>query len=148
MSQRPQHKIVVPSRLGAAAAVQQRVLLELAKLGYSDNAQFAVRLAMDEATCNAIRHGNRNDPRKTLTFEYAVDRKEARIWITDQGQGFEPRRVPDPTARKNLDRPCGRGVMLIRSYMSRVRYSRGGRRILMVKLRRCPKPTDPPRRNP
>lgn len=142
MSPRPVQSVVIPSRAEAAAGVQQDILAELRRQGYSENAQFAVRLALDEALCNAIRHGNRNDPRKTLTIEYAINGEAARIWITDEGPGFEPSRLPNPTARKNLDRPCGRGVMLIRSYMSRVRYSRGGRRILMVKFRNCRKPVD------
>lgn len=148
MRQQPIQKVVVPSQPEAAAGVQQDILAELRKHGYSENAQFAVRLALDEAVCNAIRHGNRSNPIKTLTIEYRVDDQAARIWVTDEGPGFEPARLPNPTSRRNLERPCGRGVMLIRSYMSRVRYSRGGRRVLMVKFRNCRKPVDQPRQRP
>ena len=59
-----------------------------------------------------------------------------RIEIADQGPGFDPQDVPDPTADENLEKPGGRGVMLMRAYMDKVTFNRRGNRVSMVKLNR------------
>ncbi|MCC7146814.1 MAG: ATP-binding protein [Phycisphaeraceae bacterium] len=134
------HSYVVVSRPEAVYPVQQEILRLSKDAGFCEEALFAIRLALDEACCNAIRHGNRNDPTKHVTIRFQLDDQAARISVMDEGAGFKPSVVPDPTRAENLVRPSGRGVMLIRRYMSRVRYSQGGRCITMVKFRDCPRP--------
>lgn len=101
--------------------------------GYPKAATFAVRLALEEAMTNAFRHGLKDLPDDTpITIEYAVDKDRVRIAVEDPGPGFDPSDVPDPTAEENLTRPGGRGLLLIRSYMTQADFKNQGRRLEMV----------------
>ena len=89
------------------------------------------RLCLDEIVSNAIRHGNRMDPERTCRLTlFEIDRG----WcarIEDEGSGFDPRRLPDPLI--NVESEHGRGVFLVRSFMDRVTYYRGGRCVQLEK---------------
>ena len=82
------------------------------------------------------RPGNRLDPSKHVQLEYDVDAERIEISITDEGEGFDPCCIPDPTCDENLEKPCGRGIMLIRAYMDEVRYRDDGREVYFVKRRK------------
>ncbi len=109
--------------------IQQDILGVLARYGYDDAACFAVRTAIEEAVSNAIHHGNNNDPRRMVTIEYAADEAAIEIEIEDEGAGFDPESVPDPTRPENVDIPSGRGIMLMRVYMSEVEFAPAGNRV-------------------
>lgn len=128
-------KLVVPSRLEEVSRVEQELLGRLAELGYEGADCFAVKLAMEEALANAIKHGNAGDPAKQVEICYQADANEIRISVEDEGPGFDPQDVPDPTLDENLERPFGRGVMLMRTYMTDVAYNARGNRVEMVKRR-------------
>jgi len=132
--------IVIPSRLEEAPQVQQEVVDELQSRDYPSEAVFAVRLAMDEALSNAIRHGNGSDPEKTVTTRFTCTDRKITISIEDQGPGFVPDELPDPTAKENLERPHGRGVMLMNAYMTDVSYANQGRKVILTKHRDCQLP--------
>ena len=102
-------------------------------MGYSEGDQFAIKLALEEGLNNAIKHGNAYDPAKTVQVTFAVTPQQVDISITDEGQGFDPARVPDPTCDENLEKPCGRGIMLMRAYMDEVHYNPCGNQVRMVK---------------
>ena len=84
---------------------------------------------------NAIKHGNQFDRNKKVRIAYKVDRERFDVHISDEGCGFDPADVPDPTAIENLERPCGRGLMLMRYYMTEVNFSSSGNSVRMTKLR-------------
>jgi serine/threonine-protein kinase RsbW len=128
--------MVIPSELEAAGRVQRQVLQSLSRLGYGEACAFAIRLAMEEALCNAIKHGNGMNPRKQVKVQCDIDARQAVIIITDQGAGFDPAKVPDPTADENLEKPSGRGIMLMRAYMDEVCFSDRGNQVRMVKHNR------------
>ena len=88
---------------------------------------------MEEALVNAIKHGNGSDPSKTVTVGFAIDADSIELTIRDQGEGFDPSTVPDPTTVENIQRPSGRGIMLMRAYMDRVDYADGGRTVRLLK---------------
>ena len=92
-------------------------------------------LALEEALVNAIKHGNRMDSAKTVTVRYAVGAKRIVIEIQDQGPGFNPGSVPDPTLPENLENPSGRGLMLMRVYMDDVKHLGCGNCVRMTKSR-------------
>lgn len=125
--------LVIPTDLKAARPIESEVLELARSQGYSDEAAFAIKLALEEALTNAMKHGNRSDASKSVTVEYEVGPKRTVIEVTDEGKGFEPHAVPDPTADENLECPTGRGIMLMRAYMDEVTYSRGGRTVRLVK---------------
>jgi len=111
----------------------------LAARGYEDGSMFAVRLAIEEAVVNAFRHGNLSDPKKVVFFRATIDDARAEFEVEDQGPGFDPRLIPDPTDEDNLEIPSGRGVMLIKAYMTEVEYVKPGNRLRMALV----KPTSP-----
>ena len=127
-------KWVIPSDYDAGQEVQQRILTDAERSGFSANSLFALRLALDEAMVNAIKHGNRLDPKKKVRVEATVTPEAVRIEIEDEGPGFDRGCIPDPTAVENLCKCCGRGILLIESYMNGARWDRGGRRLRMVRF--------------
>jgi serine/threonine-protein kinase RsbW len=114
------------------------VVVELAAAGYSEKDQFAVRLALDEALANGVKHGNRQDPAKWVTFRYLVTPETVLAEVEDQGAGFDPDEVPDPLAPENLERASGRGLFLMRIYMTWVRHNERGNRVTLCKQRTLP----------
>jgi len=140
MGQSPKTRLVIPSKPTELPAVLRIIIDEALAKGYGKDEVFAIRLCLDEAVSNAIHHGNQDDPTKTVSIDYSIDDRAARIDIIDQGCGFCPDNLPDPTLQENLTSPSGRGVMLIESYMSEVRYNQTGNCISMVKYKGCKLP--------
>jgi len=130
----------IPSTNTAAAQVQQQVVDAIQGHDYKREAIFAVRLALDEALVNAVKHGNQNDPDKTIRVDFEIDDVRMVIKITDEGTGFKPQDLPDPTAEENLSRPNGRGVMLMRAYMTTVDFNDEGNRVILTKRHDCNRP--------
>lgn len=130
----------IPSTNAAAAQVQQQVVELIQAHGYKREAVFAVRLALDEALVNAVKHGNQNDPNKTVHVDFEIDDQRLIIQVEDQGVGFVPDELPDPTAEENLSRPNGRGVMLMRAYMTDVDFNKQGNRVILTKRADCDRP--------
>ena len=145
MAQRPTTTLVFPSVLQEARKVIESIIRDVKQQGYDQRLVFAIRLALDEALQNAIQHGNRGDPGKRVVVEYSVTGRDFRTSITDEGPGFAPDQLPDPTARDNLEKLSGRGVMLMKAYMSRVDFNKRGNRVTLIKMRHCPLPRVPKR---
>ena len=101
--------------------------------GFSEKELFSIALALDEVLTNAIRHGNRRDASKRVFVEYTIDHRHLRVTVCDEGEGFKARQVPDPTLDENLDKPSGRGVMLLRNCMNEVIYNERGNCVTLVK---------------
>ncbi len=133
-------KMVIPSNLTELPGVLQAIVEPAEAQGFGKEEVFAIRLSLDEAITNAIHHGNKNNPNKKVTIEYIVDDQTVRIEVTDEGPGFKPKDLPDPTSEENLTTPCGRGVMLIEAYMTEVRFNPKGNRITMIKRKGCKLP--------
>jgi serine/threonine-protein kinase RsbW len=109
--------------------VQSDVNDALTGCGYGEAASFAIRLALEEALVNGFRHGNKGNPSKHVTVECKIDPQGVELVVIDEGEGFDPGSVPDPTADENIDIPSGRGIMLMRAYMSSVEYLHPGNRL-------------------
>jgi serine/threonine-protein kinase RsbW len=96
-----------------------------------DAVVFAVRLATEEALANAVRHGHGGDPSLSLRVEAEVSPQSVMVSVQDAGPGFDPASVPDPTADENLTIASGRGLALIRAFMTEVEVPPPGNRIVM-----------------
>lgn len=127
---------VIPSDLSAARRLQEEIEESLHHVHYSEQEIFAIKMAVEEALVNAIKHGNQMDPGKSVKVSYRVEHEQFDISITDEGPGFDPTDVPDPTAPENLERPCGRGLLLMRYYMTDVTFADRGNTISMNKVRK------------
>jgi serine/threonine-protein kinase RsbW len=129
-------EITVPNDLAAAKAPEETILDAVSRCGYNQNIAFAVKLALEEAMTNAFRHGNKCDPAKHIRIRYRVTPERIDIEVCDEGEGFAPESVPDPTLPEYIDRPHGRGIMLMRAYLDEVTYARNGSIVRLVKLNR------------
>ena len=126
-------EIELPSERGASRLVTDELLEQLGHHGWSPSDIFAIHLAAEEALVNAIVHGNKLDPAKKVQVACEVGPELVRIRITDQGEGFDPARVPDCTLEERLEVPSGRGVMLMKSFMTRIEYNAKGNSVLLEK---------------
>ena len=124
---------VIPSDLAGMRTVQSPVMEGVAAHGFDDDATHAIRLALEEGLINAIKHGNKLNPKKRVTVDATITDKFAEITIKDEGNGFARADVPDPLHEDNLEKPSGRGLLLIESYMTEVSYSDSGRCVKMIR---------------
>ena len=101
--------------------------------GIDEDIVFDIHVGFEEALRNAMIHGNKMDPGKKVTIETKVDANIVFICVEDEGEGFAPEALPDPTLNENLLKEGGRGVYLTQHLMDEVRYENGGRRVVMKK---------------
>ncbi len=125
----------LPSVCGAGHQFLAALLDALKRSEWSEREIFGVHLAVEEALVNAIRHGNRSDENKQVRVNCKLEGDHLQLEIVDEGRGFDPGEVPDCTDAQFIHRPNGRGIMLMRKYMSRVEYMDGGHRVVMEKRR-------------
>lgn len=90
-----------------------------------------ILISVTEAVNNAIIHGNQKDVEKEVKIELSKEDRTLTILVTDQGEGFDPKNVPDPTLEENLEKLGGRGVFLIQQLSDIVSYSDNGRTVEM-----------------
>ena len=104
--------------------------------GFEEEDEQKIEMAVHESLINAIWHGNKNDPAKQVWLKFRIFGDRLEIRVRDQGNGFDPDRVPDPLAESNLLKVSGRGIFLIRAYVDefRVRSVPGsGTEVTLVK---------------
>ena len=126
------HRFVIENSADEIRSVQDRVIKEAVARGHDEAACFAIRLALEEALTNAFKHGNRDHPDRTVSLECRIDADAVELEVEDEGEGFDPRSVPDPTTVENVEIPSGRGIILMRSFMTDVRFFPPGNRLRMV----------------
>jgi serine/threonine-protein kinase RsbW len=134
--------VVIPSDAIRGLQVQSDILHLAQTHQYSERELFAIRLSVEEAVVNAIKHGNGSDPSKSVRIDYEVNHELVWVRIEDEGPGFDPAQVPDPTSPEFIECPSGRGLLLMRYYMSEVQHSARGNCVEMVKRRGEARPDD------
>jgi len=90
------------------------------------------RVGLTEALSNAMLYGNGSDPQKRVRVEVTVRVEEVAVRVTDQGEGFDPTLVPDPTLPDNISKSGGRGIFLMKSLMDEVRFNERGDSVTLV----------------
>ncbi|HEU4710232.1 MAG TPA: ATP-binding protein [Pyrinomonadaceae bacterium] len=128
----------MPSRIDTVATAAAAVAEFLNRSGISEEAAFGIDMAVREAVTNAVLHGNRQDESKTVDVTLKSSPDAVEISVHDQGAGFNPDEVPDPTAAENILKSSGRGIFFMRTFMDEVDWSirpGGGTTVRMVKRR-------------
>ena len=132
---RYEERLVLKSTLECVSKARESLLSAAQEHGYDSNCCFGLRLALEEALSNAIQHGNHNNPGKAVTVKLSVDRGRVQIEITDEGEGFDVQAVPDPRRSENLLIPAGRGLVLMRAFMTEVIFTPPGNQVCMTFVR-------------
>ncbi|WP_417847738.1 ATP-binding protein [Thalassoglobus sp.] len=128
-------EVTIPSDTSQGHEVQERILTQLEQVGFTDRDLFGVKLALEEGIVNAIKHGNGMDPNKNVFVKCEYDGELVRVIIEDEGPGFDINDVPDPTDDDNLEKPSGRGLMLMKAFMTNIEYNDSGNRVTLEKKR-------------
>jgi serine/threonine-protein kinase RsbW len=118
-----------------ALRVAELVAGEMAQQGYPQGDCFAMKLALDEAISNAVRHGNRGNPAKLVHVRVHLDRWRVLAEVEDEGEGFDPEDVPDPREPEALHRPGGRGLLLMRHFATWLLLHEPGNRVTLCRCR-------------
>jgi serine/threonine-protein kinase RsbW len=126
---------VIANDPAAGRQLLDQLLQHLETLHWARREIFGIQLAVDEALVNAILHGNGLDESKHIHFCCWLSPRKIRVEITDEGPGFDPTCLPDPTDAAHVDRPCGRGVMLMRAFMSHIEFHQRGNKVVLEKVR-------------
>jgi serine/threonine-protein kinase RsbW len=111
-------------------------LAALGDAGWEGSELFHIQMAAEEALVNAVTHGNNEDESKSVEIEFRVSPKVVTLRFKDEGSGFNPESLPDPTADENLESVHGRGVFLITQMMTEVCYNDCGNEVTMTKRRK------------
>jgi serine/threonine-protein kinase RsbW len=116
------------STLESADQIEHLVMEHAQRAGFDSKALDQISLAVHETAVNAVMHGNRQSTEKKVTVDICVTAGQFRITIADEGDGFDPAKVPDPLADQELFRERGRGIYLSRALMDEyeVRPRAGG----------------------
>ncbi len=101
---------------------------------------FNFRVCLAEAIANAIIYGNGHDPRKRVRVEVEVHSERVVARVTDQGVGFDPSLIPDPTIPANVSRTHGRGLFLMKKLVDEVHFNAKGNEVTLV-IRRVTSPS-------
>lgn len=127
------HQLELPNDLGAIERSVDYLLDRCRDAGFDESRlRLNFRVGVAEALANAMMYGNGRDPAKHVKLEAWCAPERVRIRITDQGAGFDPRDLPDPTLPQNVSRSHGRGVFLIRELMDEVAFNEQGNSVEMV----------------
>ncbi|MBN1309395.1 MAG: ATP-binding protein [Chitinispirillaceae bacterium] len=109
------------------------ILSAMDAAGYPDESIRKMKIVLTELLVNAIVHGNRRDRTKRVSIGHTIDRGRAVISVMDEGEGFDPSILSDPTLPENLDRPWGRGLFIVRHYVDSITFNSTGNRVTIVK---------------
>jgi serine/threonine-protein kinase RsbW len=90
------------------------------------------RVGLTEALSNAMLYGNARDPGKRVRVEVTVRMEQVTARVTDEGPGFDPTTIPDPTLPGNVDKPGGRGIFLMKSLMDEVLFNEEGNSVTLI----------------
>ncbi len=129
-------ELTIRSKLDELEAVQKLIGQATLAFGLNEDIAYWLELTISESMINAIRHGNRSDPTKHAYLRISFDGENVEIIVEDQGEGFKLDELADPTREENLLKPCGRGILIIRSFMDKVIVTSkegGGTRLRMLK---------------
>ena len=126
---------LVPSKLSRILGVNRLISFLSAEFGFPpEESRVNLPMVVDEALSNAIVHGNRSDENLKVHVRIYISSSRIRIQIEDQGEGFIPEDVEDPTEQENIYKGSGRGIYLLKELMDSVVFKKGGRLIELEKL--------------
>jgi serine/threonine-protein kinase RsbW len=125
-------KIKIESRVISLRIVENAIDEATNEIGISQDNYGKILVSTLEAVNNAILHGNQSDPEKFVEIEIIFKGNELKIKVIDEGLGFRPNEVPDPTVHENIEALNGRGVYLMSRLADKIKYSKKGNSVTMI----------------
>lgn len=129
----------VPNDLASIEEAVEFVMRKCAHCGEDPRRlRLNLRVGLTEALANAMMYGNGRDPSKRVKVEVAFQDSAITARVTDEGGGFDPGHVPDPTRAENLFKVQGRGIFLMRKLLDEVHFNDAGNSVtLVLRLPQC-----------
>jgi serine/threonine-protein kinase RsbW len=121
--------------MATAHKLIDQVMEQLELYEWSNKEKFAINMALEEALVNAVQHGNDSDPNKNVHFTCNLNDDLISVRIEDEGPGFDPDAIPDPTDEEHIMTAHGRGVLLIKNFVTRTKWNEKGNVIEFEKER-------------
>jgi serine/threonine-protein kinase RsbW len=125
-------KIRIESQVGNLRIVENAIDEATISIGISQDNYGKILVSAMEAVNNAILHGNKSDPEKIVDIEITYERKQLKIKVSDEGSGFKPEAVPDPTTPENIEALNGRGIYLMLHLADNIKYNEKGNEVTMT----------------
>ena len=129
------HECTFPSSMDTAHEIIDKIVAEIEQRHWSSKDRFAVQMALEEAFVNAVMHGNQFDPSKIVRFSCELTDSRFVFRVEDEGAGFDPHNIPNPTDEEHILVASGRGVLLIKSFVTNVVWNDKGNIITVEKVR-------------
>lgn len=124
-------KMKIESKMSNLRIIENTIDEITGSIGISQDNYGKVMVAALEAVNNAITHGNEGNPEKFVDVEIEFDKNEIIITVTDEGNGFKPEDIPDPTLPENIEELSGRGVFLMKKLADEIRFNDKGNSVTM-----------------
>lgn len=124
--------LVLDSNIDSVNQIEKLIDSQSQMLGIDDDIYGKYMLSVVECVNNAIVHGNKLSADKKVTVRYHIDNEKIEVEVQDEGEGFDPDSLPDPTAIENIEKDCGRGIFLMRHLADEVEFSDNGRHVRLT----------------
>ena len=123
----------IPSDIKYIRRASSGILKWLHPRKLDDSTLFDIRLCVEEVVRNAITHGNNNDKGLKVLVSYWLEGDRLIIEIEDEGRGFDPGKVPDPTIEENIIKNSGRGFYIVRKLIDKMEFNDKGNKVRLTK---------------
>lgn len=127
-----EENLVLDSTMDSISQVEKMIDGQSQMLNIDDEVYGKYMLSVVECVNNAIVHGNKLSADKKVRIHFHITNKRIEVTVTDEGEGFDPDSLPDPTAEENIEKDCGRGIFLMRHLADDVSFEDNGRKVKMT----------------
>jgi serine/threonine-protein kinase RsbW len=124
-------RLKIESRMNNLRIIENAIDEITGSIGVRQDDYGKIMVAALEAVNNAITHGNKSNPQKLVDVEIEFENDEMKITVTDEGEGFNPEKIPDPTKPENIEELSGRGVFLMTKLADSIRFNEKGNSVTM-----------------
>ena len=124
-------RLKIESRMSNLRIIENAIDEITGSIGVKQDDYGKIMVAALEAVNNAITHGNKANPQKLVDVEIEFENDEIKITVTDEGQGFNPAKIPDPTMPENIEELSGRGVFLMTKLADSIKFNEKGNSVIM-----------------
>ncbi len=124
-------RLKIESRMSNLRIIENAIDEVTGAIGIKQDDYGKIMVASLEAVNNAITHGNKANPQKLVDVEIEFDNDEIRITVSDEGEGFKPDKIPDPTLPENIEELSGRGVFLMTKLADSIKFNEKGNSVTM-----------------